>query len=765
METEQPSSPQRNENIISQLWAKYFPYWPIFLLLVAIFISGAWISLKYKLPVYESRASILIKDEKKGIEDSKVLESINPLAGKKIIENEIEVIKSRALMSQVVKELRLYTEIFQTGKWKNIPIYNLSPVRIEAQSPDSLIGVQRVDFSFDQKAGVIRVNGRAWLLNQWIATPWGRLKFTVNNPNYQPTSKLYFSLIHPKIAVQHIQSRLEVTPVSKISSVVNLQFKDEVPKRAEDVLNALIGVYEKAAINDKNALAQNTLTFLDERLAFVSRDLDSIEKALQQYKAKRGAIDLSSKGHLFLANVSENDQKLSEVNMKLSVLGQIEDYLNSNNSRGSLVPSTLGVNDPLLTSLLNKLYDAELSYEKLKATTGENNPELSSLSDQIQKMRPSILENVRNQYRSLEATKANLYRTNTGYNALLSALPQQERDLVEISREQNIKSSIYSFLLQKREETALSNSATVSDSRVIDRAESSINPVGLDAKMIYTIASLLALGFGVLLISAREMFNRKVLFRKEIEAVTSFPIIGEIQYDKSKSKMVIGDGKSNFVAEEFRMLRTSLHYLKLGSKAKKILITSTVSGDGKSFVAANLAKSIAISGKKTILVEFDLNNPTLSDKLGMPEGIGVADYLASEADAEDVIRNASDSENLFVITAGNLPSNPSELILNERALELLNYLEARYDYVLLDSAPVGILSDGYVLSRYCDATLYVVRHGHTPKRMLERLEENNKINELKNMALVFNGVQSRGFGKYGYGYGYVYNQTGKKKNY
>ena len=758
MDSDQDLINQNTDNVISHYWDKFIPFWPIFLLLVIISTACAWAFTNYKMPLYESSATILIKDEKRGFEDSKMIESLNPLSEKKTIENEIEIIKSRALMYQVVKELMLYAPIFKKGKFYDIAAYDLTPIKISVQNIDSLKEINNIYFTYDGKSGFIKINNQNYPVDTWIETPWGKLKFSptniVTNDNY------YFSLINPQRIVQQLINKLDVTS-GKISSVINLKIKDEVPKRSADILNTLITVYEKAAVTDKNMLAKNTLSFLDERLKYVSNYLDSIEQKLQQYKAKKGAIDISSQGKIFLQNVSDNDQKLSDLNMKLAILKQVQDFVQSNNNQGGFVPSTLGIDDPLLNNLLNKLYDAELQYEKFKNTTAENNPQLISLADQIVKIKPSILENIQSQERSLQAGKRNLYKTNSSYTSLLQALPQQERDLVEISREQNIKSSLYSFLLQKREETALSLSSTVSDTRVVDKAQASLDPAGLSQSIIYLVAIFLALALGIAIITSMELFNSTILFRKEIETLTSFPVIGEIALEKSKSPIVIEDGNDNFIAEEFRLLRTSLHSFGGATKNKKILITSTISGEGKSFVAVNLAITLALSGKKVVLLEFDLKNPTLALKLNMNNAKGVADYLLDIAETDEIIRETA-HKNLYLISAGNLPRNPSELILRERTSDLLHYLKNNFDYVLVDSAPVGILSDGYVLSRHCDATIYVVRHGHTPKRMLEKLDLNNKINSLKNLVIVFNGVRERGFGRYSYGYGYIHHQHLKK---
>jgi capsular exopolysaccharide synthesis family protein len=347
---------------------------------------------------------------------------------------------------------------------------------------------------------------------------------------------------------------------------------------------------------------------------------------------------------------------------------------------------------------------------------------------------------------------------------MLSSIPKKERDLVEISRDQNMKSGIYNFLLQKKEETELSLSSSIADTRVIDRAQSSFGPVSPNPKKYYAMAIVLALGLGAGLIALKEMLKRTILFRHEIEAFTSYPIVGEIVFEKSKNSIVIGDGKRTFIAEQFRNLRASLPYIGLNRNKKKLLVTSTISGEGKSFIVANLGISLAMAGKKVIVLEFDLSDPTLSEKLEVTADKGIADYLQGNVTKkEDIILQTAVNENLYIMPAGKLPDNPSELIMSDKVPELLDSLTDKFDYVILDTAPVGLLSDAYILSPYCDATLYIVRHGHTPKVSIQRIEQNNKINELKNIAIVFNGVRPRGLTKnYGYGYGYGYIQPEKK---
>lgn len=770
MKVTQKNGPDQSEkNVFGQLWFKYFPYWPLFLILLTVALTGAWFYVRYKTnPYYEATASILIKDEKKGQDEAKMLESLNQLSAKKIIENEIEVIKSRQLLTEVAKKLHLYAPVYEKGRIKPATAYTTSPVIVQAQNPDSLGNPGDVYFSIGPDSKWVLIGNDTFMVNKWVRTPYGVLRFVPQAHDKMPKERpLYFNLEDPKVIATNLQANLQAASVSKLSSVISLKVKDENPKRAEDILNALITSYNEAALNDKNTLAANTLSFVNERLKYVEKDLDSIEQKLQQYKANQGAIDIGSQGTLFLQNVSELSQKIGDANVQMDVLNQVEKYVTSKDKTGGIVPSTVGVEDPILTKLLNDLYQNEMEYEKQIKTTGVNNPIVLSLRSEIDKMKPSILENIRNQKASLEASRNNLNSLNNRYSSLLSSIPQKERDLVEISRQQGIKSSVYNFLLQKKEETAMALSSSIADSRTVDNALS-FGPMS-PAKKIYMMAVMAALVLGIGFVTANEMLKRTILFRHEIEAFTSVPVIGEIVHDESGEAVVIAPGKRTFIAEQFRNLRTSLSYLGIKNDKKRILVTSTVSGEGKSFVVANLAVSLAIAGKKVVVLEFDLSEPTLCAKLNFTNiNKGITDYLQGNADPEEIIRRTTVHENLFVMPAGNeLPDNPSELIVSGKVPELLNYLSDIFEYIIVDSAPVGLLSDAYVLSNHCDATIYVVRHKHTRKVSIQRLDANNKINELKNIGIVFNGVKSRGFSKngygYGYGYGYIYNEKRDKK--
>ena len=751
-----------NNNTISI--HKLMPYWPLFATLVAVMLGGGWLYLQMATPKYESHARILIKDEKKGSEESEELQALDLLTPKKSSDNEIEVIKSNTLINKVVDELNLCAPVYQKDNFRDKLAYTTSPVIVIPDSTHTLKLVKKAPFKFSNNQVVI--GNASYPLDEWVKTPYGRLRFA-NNPHYIENAaggQFYFSVIDPKKVVNSISSALTVESANKLSSIIDLSITDEVPQRGQDILNKLIDTYNQSLVTEKNVLAANTIKFLDQRLATVQQQLQDIEQKQEEYKSGKGAIDISTQGKTLLENVSLNDQKTSEINMQLSVLNQIDNYVRSKDMSKAIVPTTAGIEDPGLTAMVKNIYDLQLEVESLKKTTGENNPMIVADEEKIEKIRPQILENIQNQRQALAATKKDLSNTNGAYSSTLSAMPETEKTLIDISRAQTIENGLYTFLLQKKEETALSFVSNDPGSKIVDRAESSDSPVSPKKKLVYLAALILAFIIGISIVLLKESMSRTVMFQKDIEDLTQLPVIGEITIDKSKKNIVIGNSERTLIAEQFRRLRTTLHYLDIGNDKKRIMVTSGISGEGKSFVASNLALSLALTGKRVVLLDFDLNKPTLSAKLNIHMEKGITEYLKGEATLSEILIPTSINNNLFFIAPGQLPDSPSELLTNGVAGDLLNELSQVFDHIVIDMAPVGPVSDAYIVSPYCDITLYIVRHAYTPKTFLERLDINNKLNKLNNAAIVFNGVSQRGYGQaYGYGYGYVYGNEGYKK--
>lgn len=763
MEETNVKKPSKESNLLSLLLFRFLPYWPLFAFLILICAAGAWIYLRNSTPIYRISATVLLKDEKKGVDDSKLVEFLNISTSKKIVENEIEVIRSRTIMKEVVNRLHLYAPVWEERYLKPASAFSSSPIIVEAKDPELLRDFRKIYYSFtiDKK---VRIGNLSYPLDQWEPTPYGILRFR-ENPNIRTRAQslFYFSLIPQKIVVNSLLGKLDADPTSKLSTVINLQLTDEIPERGEQILNEIILAYNRAAINDKNALAANTLSFVEDRMKIVESGLDSIEKKIQQYKSQRGAVDLSTQGKLILENVGNNDRTLADIGMQLAVLEQVEKYVISKDQKAGIVPSTLGVNDQILSQLLQKLYESELKYENLKQTVGDNNTVLISLRREIEQLRPNILENIRNQRKNLQASRTNLSNTNTGVSSLLRTIPQKERELLEISREQSIKNNVYAFLLQKQEETALSYASTVPDSRIVDQAESSITPVGPKRSIIYYFAFAIAIGLGVAVVIGKEFLSGKILFRSDIENYSKVAIVAEISNVKHKQELVIDQPKNVFIAEQFRQLRAAIGLYGKTTSKKKLLITSSLAGEGKSFVAANLALSLAGSGKKVVLLDIDLRSPKTSSIFTYSNEKGMAEYLQGEIAPSEIIKTTK-YPNLYIVPAGIVSINPTELLLMGDLNQLFTYLDESFNYILVDTSPVDAVTDAYVLSEYCDKTLFVIRHGVTPKTMIQLLDESNKTKALRDLSIVFNGIKKRGFikGGYGFGYGFGYEHVYKE---
>lgn len=750
-------------NLLSLIVFRILPYWPLLLFFMVLCFMCALAYMKLSVPTYEANAILLVKDEKKGSDDSRMIEALNVFSSKKIVENEIEVIHSRSIMKEVVKTLALYAPVSMESRVRTLLAYTTSPVTVLVKDPDRIVETEKIYFSYDSIGKRVILSNQAVPLDTWVTTKYGVIKFIPNGRLKKTTkNKLYFSLLSPKRVVNDLGKRLNVAAANKLSSVVNLQFIDEVPERAEDILNEVISEYNRAGINDKNALADNTMQFVEDRLTHVQSDIDSIERQIQLYRSGQGAVNLSEQGSVFLKNVGDNDQKVALIDMQLEVLNQVQKFVNSGQSVGSIVPSTLGINDPILLQLLNRLSTAELEYERLKNTTAENNPVLVSLSNELKQLRSTILESIRIQKINLKSSSDHLNQTNKKYSERLLSIPEKERKLLEISRQQTIINNVYDFLLQKKEETALSYASTVPDSRILDVAEASIKPISPKKTIAFAVALVASFLLTFAVIFIKDFANSKILFRSEIEQLTTFPIIGEIPYvTKRRSD---GALKESITKQLFQIIASLGLFSKI-STVKKILITSSISGEGKSFISVNLAKALAEAGKKVVLVDLDFKNTTVSDTLVMGKNSGVAEFLLKEKEAFDII-NSTDFPNVFVVKAGELHSNFAALFSTDRIESLFSYLEQSFDFIIIDSSSIDPVTDD-LIGQFSDATLYIVRHALTPKSMFQFNSNNRRVQRLKNVGIIFNGVKTRGFLKglgYGYGYDYAYKESSAESN-
>jgi len=750
----------RQQNLFHIILQKFLPFWPLFVVLGVVGLLMAKLFLLKTEAKYESSAALIVNDEKKGVDQSQLMESFNVFESKKIVENEIEVIKSKDVVEDVVNTLGLYSKIYTSGFFKNQVYYDDAPVKIILMDPSDVsldADIGEVEFSVDYDKGLVYIDGEGTPFDTWVSNPFGGsvLKFLPNGYEKYSLDKVFkFTITPPRVLVNQIVSNLYVGAASKSATVVRILYTDPIPDRGNAIVDQLIESYKKATVTSQNSLAANTLNFIDERMETVGLNLQSVEKDLEKYRSKEGVINLGEQGSLYLENVGDYDRRIGEINLQLSVLDKVEKYVVSKSNNSGIVPSTLGVNDPILGQLLQKLYDAEIEYGQLSKTTAENNPLLTVVRNKINNIRPSILENVRSQKSNLYASRESLSKNSGKYNEALNVLPEQERIFLEINRRKKSIEDLYDFLVQKREETALSYAPTMGNVRVIEKAEATIRPVSPKKSFVYLIGLLLPISLGLVFIAGRELLNTKILFRSDLEFDTDIPILGELAYvDKPKDELLVSQHKDLFIVDQFRRILTDMQMYDGGDLIKTVMVTSSIAGEGKSYVSSNLAVTLALSGKKTALIDLDLRKAGVSQLFGLGNEVGMSEVLANGSVVDIGKQKVA---NLTVFPAGPKTLDSSNLLVNNNFKIFISKIKEDYDAVIIDTPPTTLVTDASLVAHYTDKVVIVVRHDHTPKFVLQHINETVLRKGFQNSALIFNGVKGRGIINEGYGYGYGY---------
>ncbi len=769
MDEDQFFKERADSNIIKQVIYKYMPYWPLFVISVGISLAITYINLRAQIPTYVATAKVLLKDPNKGGGDSKVLDALNIFSEKKIVDNEIVALQSKDMMAEVVQELGLYAEVFNKGNVQIEELYQEnSPVTFLAIDKEHFNLYGTYFFSIDWNRQTITIDRKKVPFNSVFQINGTSLTFVMNEAyNKNAVGKNFYVVFSPPYSVAgRLVSNLKITPYSYSSTILNVNMTTTVPEKAKDVLKYLFIYYNKDAVEDKNEIADKTVNFIDDRLGLVTRQLDSVERNIAAYQARESVVDLGSQASTYFDKVSELDQQNSEVDLKLEVLQSVQNYVKSRGNNQSVVPSLNLLSDPMLPSLLDKLNTVQLQIEQLQSVTGEKNDALISANKTANSIRKDINENLSSIRKNLLTSKQHINSQISESDQLLKQIPEKQRVYLDITRQQAIKNNIYTFLLQKREETAISSASTTPDLKVIE-TPSSYGPVTPVAKSFYLTGLIIGLMVAAFIVLIKEFFTKNVLFRSEIENTIKAPFVGELIQVPNNEAIVIRDGKSSVVAEQFRTIRTNLGFMGFNNQKKVLLVTSTVSGEGKSFVSLNLAISVTLTGKKVAVMEMDLRKPKLSATLNLNKKPGISNYLVGKATIDEICKDTGIA-GLTLISAGDTPPNPSELISSDKMYELMTELKSRFDYIIMDTAPVSPVTDAQLLQVHADLNMFVIRHGVTPRNLLSMVQSMNQQKKFKNMCIIFNGIKPRGFNIYGYnlggygngyGYGYGYGYT------
>ena len=765
--------------------------WQWFALSLIICLGLTAIYLRYTTPRYQSSAKLLIKDEDNPRSKNSFMNATNLgiISNTEGIDNEMEILSSHILATDVVRDLKTYVSYQMKGRVKNLLLYKNQPVTvdIDASHLDNIKIPISLTITFEK--GTYHVSGRYFVsdeeghnkgpyaiektftsLPQTIKTRAGNLSFTANgNYTLSEGSTLYVSIVSPETASMKFKRYFNVSPTSKNTTIVRLSIIDEIPRRAIDYLNQLAVCYNRQANEDKNEVAYRTEEFINGRLEKINAELGETEGQLEAYKRSQHMTELRMNANAAMGGASEYDQRLADANTQVALLNSISNYMDQPENQYQTLPSNVGLNDATASSLINRYNEIVLQRNKLLRTASEESPSVLPLTAQLDDLSRSIKGAMAQSRRNMEIQRSAISAQYNKYSSQISATPEQERMLTQIGRQQEVRSGLYLMLLQKREENSISLASTADKGKLIENPESNgqVTPVPSVVIPIALVVGLLVPGLVLFLL---KFFRYKIEGHDDVARLTQLPIIADVavasETAKTKADIVVHENKNNQMEEIFRAMRTNVQFM-LREGQKVIMFTSTTSGEGKTFNCANLAVSFALLGKKVVLVGLDIRKPRLAELFEIEDHKhGITPLLAQEHPSEDDVKAqilpSGVNGNLDLLLAGPVPPNPSELISRQSLETVVDILKANYDYVLIDTAPVGLVTDTLQVGRVVDATIYMCRADYTPKTSFDLVNTLSKEKKLPNMAIVINGID---MSKKKYGYYYGYGKYGKYSRY
>ena len=739
---------------IKQVFYDYvIRYWYLYILTLMLSLMIGYYYAWYSTPVYSARATVLLKLANPGAQKGDIISAMNEFDDDRNLQNEIEVIKSRTMVARTVKALNFDISYYYVGNVKTREVYLECPFKVinDSIKLKALNDPIEIHIISDKKFRLTFTNSKTkesfsniYSFDEQIHNELGSYRLVkrgffnaraYNNPRYDKRNYLV-RVQNMESVVERYQSLLTVSVLTKASSILNIYIEDKVPTKAVDFIDKLIEIWMQSSIDQKNELATNSLKFIDEQILLISQDLNSVEKEFEDFRAQKGITDLNIEAQGFVNSAREYDVRLSEIDLKLSFLQYLQSYVEDDKNISGMSPASIGIDDALLLKLISQLNDLESQREIMRAGATEENPRIQEFNLAIQNTKNDLIENIRSIVAGLTASKAEARSQLNRVEGHIVTLPGTDRVIVNIKRQMEVKANLYTYLMQKRAETAIILAGTTSDNRAIDRAAASFNPIRPVKSEIYLISVFMGLILPAAFVYFKNMLNDKIMDRSDIEKQTKLPVIGMVGMSESSNEFVIQENSKSFIAEAFRSIRTNLQFfIRNQNKAKTFLVTSSISGEGKSFCSLNLAAIFALSGKKTILVGFDLRKPKSMSHLGLKGELGVTNYLIGSSTEKQIVQTSRIS-NLDIILTGPKPPNPSELLLTERIDELFVFLKDNYEYIILDSPPLGLISDPLILAKYSDTVIYIVRQNFTRRLHLDALNKLHSEGRIKNVGVI-----------------------------
>lgn len=759
-----------NQFNLRQVFYKGLGYWYFFAIALTATLSGAYFYLQYTMPVYKSEGMILIKDDENSGQPNEEIFFTELGMGKKnkTLENETLVLTSTPLMLEVVKKLSLQFQYTSIDGMKKRALYKDSPVQVVSWQPvNDAIEIYAILTDNGRGGFQLKLEDESVFNGEFgkeLKLPMGTITLS-HKPGEYANTQIGILILSEYGTARGLADALKVEIMGEQSSTLKLSIKDNSAERAHDIIAELMEAYNANSVNIRNKAYENTIEMVNERIRMIADNLSEEERNLEAYRRNNEIMNLGAEGTQLMAEMSSYNKEITSTEVQLQIMSAVEDFLSKNRNNFEFVPTNLNLSNPTLTNQLERFNQLLADRRRMELDFGPENPELLLTQKEIQNLRQTIIENIRNIKNDLILVSNASKGVRSNLESRMYSLPRREREQLEIERQKNVTENLYLYLLQKREEAAVSLAVTAPKGRVVEPATLSYAKLSPKGAQIWMVALFLSFAIPIGLIFFLENLNDKVQKEEDITHATSVPLGGTLGLSNSKEKLVVRENSRTAIAEMFRLLRANLAYIAPGTDLKTLLMTSSTSGEGKSFIALNLGMSLALSGKRVLIVELDLRKPKQEAYMSIePAEDGIVNYLIDHSmKPSKILRNTGLHLNLDFIASGPVPPNPSELILSTRLRDLLAEMRDRYDFIILDAPPVGLVADALQMKDLADATMYVVRMGYTRRGQLQIVEDIAQKDKLPRPFIVLNGVpvnKPGQSGAYAYGYGYGNSKNG-----
>lgn len=765
---------------------KYFRYWPLYVTCIFLGLIVVFLFHRYTVEEYQVQGSILIKQNSSP--ETRILDRSNIFSGTYNLENDILLLTSKNLAAAALSKLHLNVTYYASTNIKEVELYDQSPIRIMVNPDFPQLELGEITFTMLENDQFLLTREESGFFDFLNAKADGPIDDQILNKIYQfgqniessyvhfsvqklknmaPGDKLSFVIHNPVTLVDDYSRAIAVRPINSYGTVLQVSMTTKVVEKGRDYVNSLMDAYIEYSLKEKNQMTENTLRFLDEQLQFVEDSLKTVERRILNFKVQNKLLDVNSEFGGVLSNIQGLEDQIQSIDFELQYYQSLQTYLEEKGKDYSdiLAPSLVGINDGLLNSLINNLITISLERRKLLAQVNENHPSAKEYDEQITKLRENIFENIDNLVKNTVDRKQRAIAMLGDEDMEFSKLPQAEADFMALNREFKLRENLYNYLLEKRAEAGIARASNISDNSILDYARRG-DLIFPKKAQNYGLAFGLGLFIPLALLLLYHYLNNKIVDQVQLKNVLRIPLLGTIGHSTKDTNMLVMDHPKSMVSESFRSLRSALFYLASEKKCKKILVTSSVSGEGKTFVSINLASAIALSGKRTLLIGLDLRRPKISEYLGVTSSTGLSNFLVDKALREEIIVKTP-FENLYVVPSGPIPPNPAELLLKQKMEDFLNSLDEEFDVVVMDTPPIGLVSETMDLMKFSDVNLYIVRQDYTHKRYLLMINDLYANDQVDQIYAVFNGMKAGldvyDFGGYNYGYGYNYSYMRKNE--